>query len=283
MDQIPAFFFEPAQLAALAERFRAEYAAGQPFPHVAIDDFLPADVANRLADEFPAIDAVDWTYWGPGDTAKTLDKRIEKVGTSEENHFSPFTRLVMLQFNSHTFLRFLETLTGIPNLIPDPSFNGCGLHSTGPGGRLMIHTDINRHPVQDKLHQRLNMIYYVNRDWKDEYGGHFELWDRDVTQCVKRVAPIFNRFLIFDTGRFSYHGHPQPLTCPPDRRRNSLAVYYYVVDRPRDENYKGIHHEVGWVPTTPADRYHYVMVRAKRILRKCVPPIVDEIWKRLKS
>jgi hypothetical protein len=33
---------------------------------------------------------------------------------------------------------------------------------------------------------------------------------------------------IFATTENSYHGHPEPLTCPDDRVRRSIAMYYYT-------------------------------------------------------
>ena len=80
--------------------------------------------------------------------------------------------------NSLRVLLFLEALTGIEGLIPDPYFGGGGPHQIQPGGFLKIHADFNVHP-QLKLDRRLNMLIYLNKDWREEYGGHLELWDRD--------------------------------------------------------------------------------------------------------
>ena len=67
------------------------------------------------------------------------------------------------------------------------------------------------------------------------WGGELEFWDRTGRQRVKSIAPIFNRVVIFDTSNYSYHGHPQPLLCPPDRSRKSIALYYYTVEKPEGE------------------------------------------------
>ena len=75
----------------------------------------------------------------------------------------------------------------------------------------------------------------MNEDWKEEYGGHFELWEKDMSRCVTRIAPLFNRMAIFSTTDYSWHGHPDPLTCPPDRSRKSLALYYYTNGRPASD------------------------------------------------
>ena len=103
------------------------------------------------------------------------------------------------------FLEFLESLTGIDGLIPDPYYEGGGLHPIVPGGFLKVHADFNWHKDL-KLDRRLNVIVYLNRNWKEEYGGHLELWNREMTRCERRVLPIFNRCVIFSTTDFSYHG-----------------------------------------------------------------------------
>src|SRR5256885_1536621 len=72
-------------------------------------------------------------------------------------------------------------------------------------------------------------------EWKEEFGGHLELWARDMSHSEKRVLPVFNRCVIFSTTDYSYHGHPDPLNCPEDRARKSLALYYYTNGRPPEE------------------------------------------------
>jgi hypothetical protein len=76
---------------------------------------------------------------------------------------------------------------------------------------------------------------YLNRGWQEEWGGHFELWDRNMTECRKKILPVFGRCVIFSTTDFSHHGHPDPLNCPPSESRKSLALYYYSNGRPREE------------------------------------------------
>lgn len=287
---IPAFYFDSDQLAAVADRYREQFKNAQPFPHVAIDQFLPPDIIRLLIDEFPGPTDIDWKMWGPGAAKHTQDPNIEKLGTSDERKFGAFTRHFMSQLNSATFIEFVESLTGLKGIVPDPSYHGCGLHSTGRGGRLMVHTDSSRHHLGERFHQHFNMIFYLNEDWQDEYGGHLELWDREGKNCVKRIAPVANRMVIFDTGPYSYHGHPHPLTCPQGRRRNSLAVYYYVIDRPHDLNYTGYQTHVDWVPLNDEERAVLAEREARRrserrrkkvraFARKLVPPIVFDIAK----
>ena len=75
---------------------------------------------------------------------------------------------------------------------------GAGQHEIKPGGLLKIHADFNKHNISG-LDRRLNVLVYLNKDWKEEYGGHFELWDKDMKHCVKKILPTFNTMAIFST------------------------------------------------------------------------------------
>lgn len=204
---------------ALASRYRE----ARPYPHVIIDDFLPQDVAVAMAEAFP----------GPADThvwnrLPTDDQR----GKSSLRHESvlpvPIRRLIH-ELNSFTMVEFLEELSGISGLISDPQLVGGGIHQTRRGGRLSVHIDYSHHP-RYHLFRRMNLILYLTPDWREDYGGHFELWDSRATRCIDRVLPKFNRCVVFSTSGISYHGQPEPLTCPESAQRNSVALYYYTND-----------------------------------------------------
>ncbi len=248
MGQIPAFYFDELRLDGIASARADEFGAAAPFPHVVVDDFVPASILDQLIGEFPPADDARWTQWGPHPTS------VHKLGRSRETDLGPFTRHFLGQLVSATFVAFLEKLTGIDHIIVDPTFNGCGLHSTGRDGRLMVHTDTNRHPHSaHRLHQVLNFILFLNRDWREEYGGHLEFWSEASAPCA-RILPVANRAVLFETGTRSFHGHPQPLRCPRDRRRNSIAVYYYALDRRHTGDDTGLQPSVRWMPSTAGDR-----------------------------
>ena len=218
--------FEPERLCALSEQRKHLYAEAEPFPHAVLDDFLPSDVCDRLLAEFPPPDAADWYRFDR--------HHSRKLATKDESNFGQLTRYFLTQFNMPPVLRFLETLTGISGLIPDPYFVGGGLHQIVTGGFLKIHADFNRH-THLNLDRRLNLIVYLNRDWREEYNGHLELWDRTMSGCVRKILPVYNRCVVFNTTDWSYHGHPIALACPPDVTRKSLALYYYTNGRPDEE------------------------------------------------
>lgn len=185
------------------------------------------------------------------------------------------------QFNSDGFLGFLRIISGKEHIIPDPSLNGCGLHSTGNSGRLMIHTDANRYPIPNFAHQYLNAILYVSKDWNSSWGGNLELWDNECKKCVKSIEPNFNRLVIFETSRYSYHGHPHPIQCPMDLRRNTMAIYFYVPQRDFADNYNGHVKTVMWKRTNSSDTrfsYEYLKHKLPTIFIYLAPPIVVDLY-----
>lgn len=226
------FRFDRARLAALADEHRETYAAARPFPHIAIDDFLPEDVLEGVLAEFPKPGQADWF---------AFDSPLErKLATKDDSTMGEETRHVLAELNSAAFVDFLERLTGIEGLVPDPHFEGGGLHQIESGGHLKVHADFNRHP-RTRLERRLNVIIYLNRGWKPEYGGALELWSRDMSTCEEKILPLFNRCVVFSTTDTSYHGHPEPLTCPEGETRKSMALYFYSRDRPAGEGGEGEH------------------------------------------
>lgn len=244
----------PKALLETALRHRRNFQGAAPFPHIAIDGLFPDSVLQGILEELPSRKAQQWTRWGSGSQFEDSDNSI-KMGISREAMVGPVTRNFMLQLNSALFLQFVSVLSAAApdSLLGDPTFRGGGLHSTGAGGRLLVHADTERHPLGSPFCQKLNIIIYLNRDWPEEYEGHLELWSRDGSQRVQRIAPVFNRTVIFESGTNTYHGHPRPLTCPPDRSRISLAAYYYCLNRPIDENYTGYQTRVTWIHDEPAE------------------------------
>jgi 2-oxoglutarate-Fe(II)-dependent oxygenase superfamily protein len=212
------------QESALAAR--AEYANAKPFPHVVFDNFFDPALLDLVLTEFPKPGQIKWQKFDNGQEIK--------LASAREATFGPVTRLLLYHLNSMTFLQFLSEVTGIPNLISDPGFEGGGLHQIVRGGKLGVHADFNRHRDYG-LDRRLNLLVYLNKDWRAEYGGNLELWDRDMTKCEARVAPLFNRVMVFGTTDFTYHGHPDPLQCPEGMTRKSMALYYFSNGRPAEE------------------------------------------------
>ena len=214
------------QLNADPAALREQYVNAWPFPHIVIDNLFPNEILEEVLEDFPRPDEIAW---------RKFDNPTEKkLGYWHENPLRPRLQLFLYEMNSAPLLQFLERLTGIEGLISDPYYGGAGPHQIERGGFLKVHVDFNWHPLL-KLDRRLNLLVYLNKDWKEEYGGHLELWNRDVSRCEQKVLPVYNRTVVFSTTDFSYHGHPEPLACPEGWTRKSVSFYYYSNGRPDSE------------------------------------------------
>ena len=215
-----------ASLPALAEKKAADYAQAQPFPHILLEDFLSASALDRLLAEFPGPEEqLSWRKIHTESPAAGLVQH-NKLGMPVIDEMPPAVRELVWELNSGTFIRFLERLTGIKQLLADPGLRGGGIHQVLPGGVLGVHADFTNH-VDYQLDRRLNVLVYLNRDWPQEYGGDLELWSTDMSHCVRKIRPLAGRCVIFNTSADSFHGHPRPLTCPEGVTRKSIALYYY--------------------------------------------------------
>mmetsp|Transcript_47168 Transcript_47168/g.93855 ORF Transcript_47168/g.93855 Transcript_47168/m.93855 type:complete len:359 (-) Transcript_47168:98-1174(-) len=221
------------RLAQFASEQRATYAGAKPFPHLFIDGLLPSEVLRAVNKEFPPIDEETGCMVGNSACFKA-PRENGKSGFENESKMGRITQAAFKKLKSPGFLRFLSSLTGINNLIADPHFFGSGLHHTPPGGSLDVHADFNRrnfgnHTGQWQLERRVNMFLFLNEDpWPESYGGHLQMWSKDMTHCSQRILPKFGRFVVFSSTDFSYHGHPDPLTAPAGRGRRSMALYFYT-------------------------------------------------------
>jgi hypothetical protein len=215
-------------LNAIAQKYHNAYISGDPFPHIVLDDFFNKDKLNEILNEFPK-DLNKFGIKHDSDPEKKLTSNNPNRLSNKINDFINFT-------NSHKFIDFINKLSGIErSLIPDPYLWGGGVHELKNKGYLNIHCDFNKHPKM-QLDRRINFLIYLNHEWKDSYGGALELWDKEMKNCVKKIKPIFNRIVIFNTTDFSFHGNPDPIkVIDQSKSRKSIALYYYSNGRPEKE------------------------------------------------
>jgi Rps23 Pro-64 3,4-dihydroxylase Tpa1-like proline 4-hydroxylase len=206
------------RLDAIAREHREAFASAEPFPHVVIDDFLPPATAEVVLEDFSSQET-GWNFYHHYNEKKMAITRLE--------HMAPRTQEVFDALQSREFVHFIERLTGMQDLISDPDLDGAGMHKTLPGGYLNVHTDFLSHTKNRHWSREINLLLYFNKGWKPEWNGNLELWDADLTRCVRSVEPIFNRCVIFHTAQRSFHGHPLPLACEPGTDRKSIALYYF--------------------------------------------------------
>lgn len=251
---------------------RHQYADAQPFRHIVFEDFLPEEIAYKCLAEFECFSDDENAQIGSFDRAQERGKRQFSPET-----LSPFVRQIFYTFNSQHFVQILESISGIDGLIPDPYFLGGGLHEVANGGHLSVHADFNRHPTLN-LERRINLLIYLNEDWRDDFGGQLELWSKDMSSCVQSIVPVFNRAVMFNTTSHSNHGNPKPVNHPKNQSRKSIALYYYTA------TWDGLQREhTTQFRTRPesADAHDW-RVRGKELLVDLLPPLVLRSLRRLR-
>jgi len=212
----------------LALLLKNQYSFADPFPHIQIDNFFSDECLNSILNEFPDL----------SNSKNSQNYKNQNEIKFANNDFKNFPEKIKTFFNflnSETFLNFLQILTSInEKLIADKKLNGGGLHEIKTGGLLKVHTDFSKHPANN-FDRRVNVLIYLNKDWKKEYKGCLELWDKEMKECRQKILPSFNKMVIFSTTDFSNHGHPDPIDCPSDISRKSIALYYFSEGRPKEE------------------------------------------------
>lgn len=208
---------------ALGSLFTEDYNRAEPFEHIVFDHFLPDELIGRIVADFPREARANDNVFNIGYGGE-LKRQVMPDDCDR------FSREMFLFFNSRPVLQFLEGLTGIEGLLPDPYFSGGGYHEITRGGLLGVHADFR---INTQLHvqRRLNMLIYLNPEWHDEWNGKLELWSRDMKRCVQRVAPLLNRCVVFNTEADTWHGHPDALQTPDGVSRKSIALYYYTASQ----------------------------------------------------
>ena len=207
------------------ETLRREYRNARPYPFVKIEDLLDPAFAREVAAAYPTFE----TATAQGRQFRSVNER-KKVQITDVKLFPEPVALLNAALASSEFLADLSYITGIPALLADRELIGGGIHVTGPGGRLDVHIDFN-YIESRKLHRRLNLLLYLNPVWNEQWGGHIQLWDKDVTTCQAAFAPAFNRCVIFETSDISFHGVTPVMPAAPFARQ-SFATYYYTREAP---------------------------------------------------
>jgi hypothetical protein len=130
------------------------------------------------------------------------------------------------ELSSPAFIAWMQAVTGIDLLETINDRLGYGLHQGANQSFLDIHIDYNLHPIK-KLYRKLNLIIFFNEQWGTDWGGHLELWDAGVKNCIQSIPPLFNRCVIFECSDISYHGYSK-INVPEGITRKSCYQYYFI-------------------------------------------------------
>ena len=211
------------------------YKNAEPFPNIVLDQFLDDEVYLAISNEAKSLDQTSFKTPENKHVEKKSVQLPGKFGLKEET-LPPKSRALVHELNSGLFLKFLERLTGIVGLLPDPYLAEGGYHVSRDRGFLNVHADFSHHDFLG-LERRLNLLLYFNEDWRPEYGGHLGLYNKRLELC-KSISPDANRVAIFTTSEDSFHGFPERMTLPRGTSRISLALYYYSLPRKEREKKK---------------------------------------------
>jgi hypothetical protein len=198
----------------------SKYQSADPFPHIVLEDILNPSVISNAVKEFPDVASNQWINY--------THFNEQKFGNTKRSTFPTAIGRIVDELNSESFVQFLSQLTGIKGLFADHSLEGGGMHQSKRGGFLNVHADFTVHPHHQDWRRAVNVLVYLNQDWKEEFGGHLQLWTKDMKSCAHKILPVLNRSVIFNTDADSFHGHPIPTTCPENMTRKSIALYYFV-------------------------------------------------------
>ena len=225
----------------LSKTTNDNYMNNFPFPHCVIDGLLNSDTLFRVLKEVDKLKLNDATF-----------KFANPNCPYEYNKYTydiskiPQLKDIFDYLNGSEFLAELSRITGIKDIIANMKggIKGSGVHIIKKGGYLGIHTDFNTHThgVYGSLDRRINILIYLNPDWKPEYGGHLLLRQPNKDPNIKnqiKILPILNRCVIFSTTKNSWHGHEEPLTSPHGIHRRSIANYYYTKNNNGKKDFEG--------------------------------------------
>lgn len=250
------------------------YRSAEPFPHIEIQNFIKPEILKDVANEFPNLQKQRTLV-----TRFNNDREI-KLASRGMQILTPSAIHLNSYLQSDLMLNWLNDLTGIKEtLISDPYLSGGGYHEIKSGGYLKIHADFNKHPKLD-LDRRLNMLIYLNEGWNEEWGGALQLFDKKMEEARRSIFPLFNTAVIFTTTSYTYHGHPEPLNCPENRSRRSLAYYYFSTGRPKIENITSNHGTL--FKPRKGEKFSFFN-SAKPILYSITPPIIINVAKKIFS
>jgi hypothetical protein len=241
------------------EALRAQFRNAKPFPFMVIENFLVPEAAEEVARAYPSFEQAREM----GFMFNFVNEQ-RKVQITDSKKFPEAVRRLNDAISSPQFLADLEYITGLKNILADEQLVGGGMHLTDSGGRLDVHVDFN--VIEDrKIFRRLNILLYLNPVWREEWGGHIELWDKDVKSCLQRCQPALNRCLIFETSDISYHGVAR-VTAPPDMVRQSFAAYYYTKEAP--PHWNGTSHSTVFRARPDEKIRGFIKMPAEKLMRR---------------
>jgi Rps23 Pro-64 3,4-dihydroxylase Tpa1-like proline 4-hydroxylase len=212
-------------LEANKEKLRSEYLLAKPFPYLVIDNFCDTKKTEALYNQIPELNNKSRDYMFAKNKFEKSNYR--ELGTEFDELY---TDLISSRMNQ--FLSFISN----EDIFVDPENHGGGLHQGKQNSFLDMHLDFNYHPLKKGWYRNMNLLFYLNKNWKPDYKGHLKLVDLRTNESKDLEVP-FNRMIIQQTRAYTLHGYDQT-NFPPNHYRTSIATYAYtvhkhIVEKPR--------------------------------------------------
>jgi hypothetical protein len=266
-EDIASVLSDKIHLPDSIEALKQKYETTPPFPHLVLENLFSTRFLRDVVSEIPPLGDAMWVHHDDDHQNKFGLRSAVTLGDNG-------THLAAL-LHSASFLYFLSEITGIWGLLPDPYLQGAGFHVLPRGAKFDIHIDRKTDYVTG-LRRRLALIVYLNDNWKTEYGGQLELWNKQGTERVVSVDPNLNTTVLFEVADGNYHGNPNQIACPPGQTRNSFIVYYHTV--PDDGKMRTDLLSSVFAPTVYKKKF-----RLRPFLRDLTPPIVFRALKQVRA
>lgn len=207
------------------EELRKNYLLAKPFPYLVIDNFCNAAMIESLYKKIPELKNKSRDYMFAKN--KFEKSNYKELGREFEELYND---LISEQMNQ--FLSFIAN----ENVFVDPDNHGGGLHQGKQNSFLDMHLDFNYHPLKKSWYRNMNLLLYLNKNWKPEYKGHLKLVDLRTNEEKELEVP-FNRMIIQQTRAYTLHGY-EKTNFPENTYRTSVATYAYtihkhIIEKPR--------------------------------------------------
>ncbi|MBT8195469.1 MAG: 2OG-Fe(II) oxygenase [Bacteroidia bacterium] len=197
------------------EELRLRYLTASPYPHIAIENFCDRERLLKAYDSIPLLENKSRDYMFAGN-------KFEK---SNYGTLGPELLELQEELRSDRMNKLLTFIT-CENTFVDPKNYGGGLHQGRENTFLDMHLDFNYHPMHKLWWRSLNLLLYMNKDWKEEYGGHLELEDLRTGER-KSCKVDFNTLIIQKCSDYTLHGY-YPTKFPEGVWRTSIATYAFT-------------------------------------------------------
>lgn len=190
------------------KQYQKTFKSAVPYQHIVIDNFFNTELLREVSKNFPTLEDERWFRFRKkiGGHENIFESGMNAI--SKPDKMNNLSRSFLYNVNSAEFCKILEDITGISGILPDPHWHYTGLRINTPNASQLIHSDALFHP---HLKQRkiITCMIYLTEEWNEKQDGCLELWSDDMTSCVHRVAPSFNRLVIFKNTETSFHGVPK--------------------------------------------------------------------------